>query len=384
MRLLRPTGRVADDRRIAMKYLVTGGCGFVGAALCRAVVEATANAEVTVLDNQRRRGAELNRPALEQLGVRVTHGDMRIAGDIDDLGGFDWVIDAAAEPSVLAGTAAGGGTSRRQLVEHNLIGTCNLLESAARWNAGVVILSTSRVYAIRPLVALPLVASATRVGETDIIADAFRPDAEQELPAGVGLRGITEAFSTSGPISLYGATKLASETLATEYCHAVGTPLVVNRCGVMAGAGQFGRADQGIFSWWIHSWAARRQLAYIGFGGRGLQVRDCLHPLDLADLMLKQMVAACGGKPEFVNVSGGEVSATSLSQLSAWCRDRFGPRDVGASPDSRPYDLPWVVLDHSEATRRHGWKPTRKAAAIFTEIAEHAERHPDWLQRCGG
>lgn len=368
-----------------MRYLVTGGCGFVGAAICRALVEAVAGAEVTVVDNQRRRGSEHNRPLLERLGVRVAHGDVRLPGDIDDLGRFDWVIDAAAEPSVLAGTGtAGGGTSRRQLVEHNLLGTCHLLESAARWGAGVVMLSTSRVYAIEPLAALPLVEAEARIPGTEVVAAAFRPDAGVPLPAGAGPRGITEAFSTRAPVSLYGATKLASETLATEYCHAVGTPLVIDRCGVMAGAAQFGRADQGIFSWWIHAWAARRRLAYIGFGGRGLQVRDCLHPLDLADLLLRQMRAVRGGRPELVNVSGGVDSATSLAQLSAWCADRFGPGEVAAAPEGRPYDLAWVVLDHAEATHRHGWKPARNAAAIFTEIAEHAERHPDWLERCGG
>jgi len=368
-----------------MKYLVTGGCGFVGAAVCRVLVERASGVEVTVLDNQRRRGSERNRPQLERLGVRVAHGDLRVAGDIDDLGAFDWVIDAAAEPSVLAGTAAAGrGTSRRQLIEHNLLGTAHLLESAARWNAGVVMLSTSRVYSIRALSALPLVECETGIGGTSIRAPAFRPDTGQPFPPGATQNGIDEAFSTAAPISLYGATKLACEVLAAEYAHAVGTPLIIDRCGVMAGAGQFGRADQGIFSWWIHSWAAGRRLSYIGFGGRGLQVRDCLHPLDLADLMLLQMKAAKGGEPELVNVSGGIESATSLAQLSAWCEDRFGPHKVEASPESRPYDLAWVVLDHGEATRRHAWRPTRTAARIFAEIADHAEQNPGWLEQCGG
>jgi CDP-paratose 2-epimerase len=42
----------------------------------------------------------------------------------------------------------------------------------------------------------------------------------------------------------------------------------INRCGVLAGAGQFGKADQGIFSFWIHSYRARRPMKYIGFEGR--------------------------------------------------------------------------------------------------------------------
>jgi CDP-paratose 2-epimerase len=368
-----------------MNYLVTGGCGFVGAALCGAFVAAHSGVEITVLDNLRRRGAEKNRQELERLGVRVVHGDMRVPGDIDDLGPFDWVIDAAAEPSVLAGTGVGGRvTSRRQLIEHNLFGTAHLLESAARWNAGVVLLSTSRVYSIVPLTAMPLVEATNVIVGTRISAAAFRPAGDEPLPPGVTPRGITESFSTTAPVSLYGATKLAGETLAMEYCHAVGTPLIIDRCGVMAGAGQFGRADQGIFSWWIHSWAAGRNLSYIGFGGRGLQVRDCLHPLDLADLLMRQMTAAQGGTPELVNVSGGIASSTSLAQLSAWCADRFGPRPVASAAEGRPYDLPWVVLDHGEATRRHDWQAQRSAAEIFSQIAEHAESNPDWLAQCGG
>jgi CDP-paratose 2-epimerase len=367
-----------------MRVLVTGGCGFVGAELCRQLVNRLAEVSVTSLDNNRRQGSETNRASLERLGVRVVHGDIRLPSDIEATGSFDWVIDAAAEPSVLAGTAATGrGTTRRQLVEHNLLGTANLLEAAARWEAGVVLLSTSRAYSIPALVALPLTERRSREGGL-VEASAFGLKEGAELSCGASKHGIDETFSTASPISLYGATKLAGETLALEFSHAIGTPLVINRCGVMAGAGQFGRADQGIFSWWIHSWAARRPLRYIGFGGKGWQVRDCLHPADLADLVVRQMKATTGGLPEMVNVSGGATSATSLAELSAWCSERLGPHSVGGSEETRPYDIPWIVLDHRQASARHGWVPQRSRETIFEEIAIHAEQHPDWLDRCGG
>jgi len=57
--------------------------------------------------------------------------------------------------------------------------------------------------------------------------------------------------STQAPISLYGSTKLACEVLALECGEAFGFPVWVNRCGVLAGAGQFGTPDQGIFAFWV-------------------------------------------------------------------------------------------------------------------------------------
>jgi CDP-paratose 2-epimerase len=359
-----------------MRFIVTGGCGFVGAAICRELVEQLPGVQVVAFDNLRRAGSELNRGALRRRGVGVVHGDVRCQSDVDALGDFDWLIDAAAEPSVLAGTATAAGRSvgSRQLLEHNLLGTVNLLEAAARCRAGLVILSTSRVYSIECMTTLPLRDRG----------DAFEVDPTTSLPRGAGPHGITEDFSTAAPVSLYGATKLASEALALEYAHLAGVPVIVNRCGVMAGAGQFGRADQGIFSWWIHSWARRRPLRYIGFGGRGLQVRDCLHPADLARLVILQTRSATGPCRSVLNVSGGVASATSLAQLSAWCGRRLGRHDVASSAEDRPYDVPWAVLDPSRATSLHGWTPQYGAAAIFEEIACHAEHHPDWLDVTGG
>lgn len=366
-----------------MRILVAGGCGFVGAAVCRGLRSRIAPLEITVLDSLRRAGSWENARSLAAEGIRVVHGDVRMASDVDaalapsGTKAFDWLIDAAAEPSVLAGTAA-AGVGPRQLLEHNLLGTVNLLDAAARAGTGVVLLSTSRVYSIPALAGLPLRPVDAAAGP------AFGLDPAADLPPGVGPAGIDETFSTAAPVSLYGATKLACETLACEYAARFGTPLVIDRCGVMAGAGQFGRADQGIFSWWIHSWAAGRPLRYIGFGGRGLQVRDCLHPDDLAALLVVQMARADALGPTVHNVSGGAASATSLAQLSEFCAARLGRRSVPADGEPRPYDLPWVVLDHGLATARYGWRPARTTHSILEEILDHARTHPDWLERCGG
>ena len=352
-----------------MKILITGICGFVGQILAQSLSRHVEGLEIIGFDNLSRPGSEFNRRKLSPLNVRFFHADARIASDIDSLPQADWVLDAAANASVLAGL--GDCAASRQLIEHNLGSTVNLLEYCRRWRAGFILLSTSRVYSIPPLAGL----------EMEAKAKAFAPKAEQNWPPGCSPAGIAEGFSTAPPVSLYGATKLASETLAFEYGAAFGLPVWINRCGVMAGAGQFGRPDQGIFSYWIHAYAAGRKLKYTGFDGRGYQVRDAFHPSDLAPVLSQQM-SKPSAKPEPpLNFGGGTGNSMSLAQLSDWCAERFGQREIGSDPKPRPFDLPWVVMDSGGAARRWGWEPTTALPAVLEGIAEHARQNPDWLER---
>jgi CDP-paratose 2-epimerase len=262
-----------------------------------------------------------------------------------------------------------GKTSSRQIVEHNLAGTLNLLEYAKKNRSGFVLLSTSRVYSIPPLAALPV-----RVEN-----GAFALDPARGLPAGVRTAGIAETFSTQAPVSLYGSTKLASEALALEYGECFGFPVWINRCGVLAGGGQFGRPDQGIFAYWLHSWKQGRALKYIGFDGQGHQTRDMLHPRDLAALITRQVHFSGQAASRLVNVAGGAGQAMSLRQLSDWCAQRWGRREVASDPQPRPFDLPWVVLDSAPAGKLWDWRPTTAPEAILDEIARQAEADPGWL-----
>ena len=352
-----------------MNLLVTGICGFVGSTLARALLESVEDLRITGIDNLVRPGSESNRHELARLGVKLFHGDLRCRSDVDALPAADWVIDCAANPSVLAG--ADGEVSSRQLMEHNLLGTIHLLEWCKAVKAGFIMLSTSRVYAIEPLARLPLA----------VVDRAFRPASTAGLPSGVSSEGIAETFSTQPPLSLYGASKLASEVLALEYGEAYGFPVWLDRCGVLAGAGQFGRADQGIFAYWINCHLRRMPLRYVGFDGQGHQVRDCLHPRDLVPLLRRQMAAGADpGRTRVVNLGGGRASAMSLRQLTDWCDARFGPHPVASEPRPRPFDLPWVVLDARLARDLWDWSPQTVPEAILDEIAVHAEKNPNWLR----
>jgi CDP-paratose 2-epimerase len=356
-----------------MKILITGICGFAGSHLATALAERVENAGIVGIDNLSRPGSESNRAALVSAGVQFIHGDLRMRSDVDALPDCDWVIDAAANPSVLAGVD--GRSSARQLGEHNLNGTINVLEYCRERKAGLVLLSTSRVYSVKHLSTLP-------VAERD---GAFVLDPAQPLPAGVSRAGVEESFPVRQPVSLYGATKLCSEIMAVEYGGAFQFPVWVNRCGNLAGAGQFGTAEQGIFSYWIHAHARRAPLRYIGFGGHGHQVRDAFHPSDLAELIYLQMKRAPADPSGdgVYNAGGGLRNSMSIAQLAKWCDNRFGKHEPNVDAQQRPFDIPWMVMDSSRAAADFGWAPSRSLESILDEIAVHAGEHPEWSELCG-
>lgn len=354
-----------------MKILITGICGFVGSAVAEALLERREGLTITGIDNLHRPGSEINRVRLRQRGIKFLHGDIRMASDFEAIPPVDWVIDAAANPSVLAGLP--GNVSSRQLFEHNLGSMVNVLEYCKTHRAGLLLLSSSRVYSIPALTSLPL-----KHGE-----DAFHLDHTAELPRGASARGIGVDFSTRAPISLYGATKLACEALALEYGEAFGFPVWVDRCGVLAGPGQFGTPEQGIFAYWVNAHLHRRPLRYIGFDGAGKQVRDALHPRDLAVLLDLQMRQERSGGQRIYTAGGGEANSMSLARLTAWCDARFQPHAVEADLRERPYDIPWIVMDNTDSERHFGWQPDISLDLLLEEIACHAEANPEWLERSG-
>lgn len=348
-----------------MKLLVTGAAGFAGASIIRHFLKLIPSVSIFGLDNFSRSGSELNIKELLDLKVELLRCDIRSQSDVESIPKVDWVIDCAAIPSVLAGVD--GQVSSRQLMEHNLLGTINLLEYCKSNKAGLILLSTSRVYSATQLAALPVEPSNNRF------------ELKQCETVGVSCSGISEGFPTSAPLSLYGASKLASETLILEYGECFDFPVWINRCGVLAGAGQFGKADQGIFSYWIHSFREKKPLKYIGFNGTGHQVRDALHPKDLVPLLSRQMMEPDWEAPKIVNLGGGIDNSVSLKQLSAWCEERFGQNEVIPSEEVRPMDAPWVVMDSKTAQNAWNWSVETKIDQILDEIANHAEENINWL-----
>ena len=350
----------AQEREIVTSFLVTGGCGFVGSTICREITRLDPLASVTAFDNLRRRGSEGNLASLEGLGVPVIHGDVRVATDLDEIAGeFDVIIDAAAEPSVHAGTSG----SPRYVIDTNLSGTVNLLEFARRRAQTFILLSTSRVYSIGAMRALQTTEGPTRLELTE----------RQTIPGASG-KGISERFPTDGIRSFYGTSKLASEMLAQEYAASTDLQVIINRCGVIAGAGQFGKVDQGVVALWVAAHLYGRPLAYIGFGGSGKQVRDLMHPEDLLALVLRQLEMAPSINGEVFNVGGGRPVSVSLAELTVLCRERTGRAiTIDAVADTSAVDIPVYPSDTTRVEETTGWQPRRTATDIIDDIATWIE-----------
>lgn len=344
-----------------MNIVVTGSAGFFGNFVTNYLMDR--GHYVIGLDNLSRKGSGLNaktqqsdsRMIFKRCDISDQHQLDYHLKDED----FDWIIDCAAEPSVLAGF----GNGSRNLINNNLISTINLLEICKERKCGFILMSTSRVYSIKELSKI----------ETFETPDRFVAESN---------RGIPENFPTGSPVSLYGSTKLTSEILAQEYSQMFDFPVWINRCGVIAGAGQFGKIDQGVFSFWIYSWLRKSPVKYIGFGGNGKQVRDVVHPFDICEVMYKQIHDRTIEDDPIYNLGGEELNSMSLKELTEWCQYNIRKDNsmVTSSPEQRPFDIPIFIMDSTKAKRRWGFKNTYDMNRILEEIRDYAHENPEFLE----
>ena len=336
------------------EILITGGAGFIGSNLAVALKRDHPDWKVTAFDNLYRRGSALNLPRLRAAGVSFVEGDVREPADLASVPAPDALVECSAEPSVLSGVD--GDTS--YLVHTNLTGAYNCLELARRSGAALVFLSTSRVY---PTAALAT--AAVEEAPTRLELAAAQPT------SGLSAAGVSEDLSLSGARTLYGTTKLAAELLIEEYRAAFGVRAVVDRCGVIAGPWQMGKAEQGVFTHWMLSHHFGLPLSYIGFGGHGKQVRDLLHVNDLVSLIELQLLDPEGWDGSVLNVGGGRSCSLSLLEATDLCRELTGNEvPIGSVAETRPGDVAIYLSDCRALHERTDWRPRFGPGDVLADI----------------
>ena len=337
-----------------MKIVVTGGAGFVGSTLCLQLKAKYPDYSILAFDNLKRRGSELNLQAFKENDIEFVHGDIRNAEDLAALGAFDVLVEASAEPSVMAGL----DSDPTYVINNNLYGSVNCFNACLKHKAKLIFLSTSRVYPIAPIEAANYTEEATRFSFTNA-----------HQVEGISSKGISEALSLSGSRSFYGTTKLSSELFIHEYAAFYGLKAAITRFGVIAGPRQMGKTDQGVVTLWMakHYW--NQSLKYIGYGGTGKQVRDILHVDDAVRLIDLQIHEIEKFEGKVFNAGGGAANSASLQEMTAICEEVSGNSiTIGSEAETRPADLRIYITDNTYITTETGWKPEKSVKDVFTDI----------------
>lgn len=336
------------------KILVTGGAGFIGSSICVKLKEKYPDYSIIAFDNLKRRGSELNLVDFNKLGVDFIHGDIRNKEDLNSVGSFDILIEASAEPSVLAGL----NTDPTYIINNNLYGSINCFNACLKNKAQLNFLSTSRVYPIE------------RIERANFIEEATRFSfAENQIEKGISKLGISEELCLDGSRSFYGTTKLSSELFIKEYSEFYGLEAAITRFSVIAGPRQMGKVDQGVVTLWMakHFW--NQSLKYIGYGGMGKQVRDILHIDDLVSLIDFQIHNMDKFNGKVFNAGGGLQSSASLLEMTNICNEITGNKiKIDSEMQNRPADLRIYITDNEKIKHFTGWKPTRHIEDIFNDI----------------
>ncbi len=335
-----------------MRFLITGGAGFIGSNAARRFREL--GHDVVVFDSFARAASRFNRAWLESTdsGIRFLEADVRDSGALRA---------ALAEPYDvvlhLAGQVAVTTSILDPAADHeiNAIGTFRLLEELRRRHAGapekaplLIYASTNKVYGHLSM------GDTIRDGRWDF----------QNLPQGVSEE---EPLSFESP---YGCSKGAADQYVVDYHRSFGLPTVAMRQSCIYGPRQFGEEDQGWVAWF--ALAAVFGLP-ITFYGDGLQVRDLLWVDDLVALYLvaaekKSVVAG-----RAYNVGGGPAFRMSLQELMAILGERLKKDIPIAHQPARLGDQRVFYCNVDRAARELAWRPR-------VSPAEGVDRLLAWIQ----
>lgn len=327
-----------------MKILITGGCGFVGSNLAIFLKKNLANVKISSLDNLCRKGSLLNKERLDCYNIKNFKLNIENFSKIMRLPKFNLIIDCCAEPAI-----ENSMKEPDRVFNTNLIGTFNILKKSSKDKSKIIFLSSSRVYAI---------------SELKKLCGKFNYKKKLNIK-----NKINENFSTKGPKSLYGFTKLASEELLREYSYLHNIKYIINRFGVIAGPWQFGKQDQGFFTLWVARHFHKKNLKYIGFGGHGNQVRDVIHINDVCDIIIKQIKKINSIYNETFNIGGGVKNSISLKELTNKCRLISGHKiKFKKIKKTSIFDIPYYVTDNSKIFKYFKWRPRKSVENILTDI----------------
>ena len=144
---------------------------------------------------------------------------------------------------------------------------------------------------------------------------------------------------------------------------------VITRFGLISGPWQFGKQDQGVISLWLWRHINKKKLSYIGFGGKGSQIRDVVHILDVCKLISMQIKKINSINNLTINAGGGINNKISLKELTKTCQKVTSNKvKILSKKTTSEYDIPYYVTDNSKVKKIYGWHPKKKIAHTILDM----------------
>ena len=313
-----------------MKFLVTGGAGFIGSAVCREIITQTDHSVVNV----DKLTYAANLASLDPVANDPRYKFVQL--DICDRSGLDAVF-VAERPDVVLHLAAESHVDRSingpaEFIHTNIVGTYTLLETARDYWDG-----------------LP---SSERDGFR------FLHVSTDEVFGALGEEGLFTETTPYDPTSPYSASKASSDHLVRAWKHTYGFPSLISNCSNNYGPYHF---PEKLIPLVITNAIDEKPLPVYG---KGANVRDWLYVEDHARALLT--ILAKGRIGESYNV-GGRNERTNLQVVEGICThlDKLKPRGAGG----RYADL----IEYVEDRPGHDYRYAIDASKMETELDWRAQ-----------
>jgi len=334
-----------------MKFLVTGGCGFLGSNVGKQILDQ--GDQLIIVDNFFRTGSQQNLAWLRDQGTFEFHQcDLRDRAAIDRIvkeGNPDVVFHFAGQVAMTTSIA-----DPRLDFEINVGGGLNILEAVRHFAPEAIVFysSTNKVY-----------------GDLE---DIELEETKTRYKAPRFPNGFDETLRLDFR-SPYGCSKGSMDQYMLDYARIFGLKTVVFRHSSIFGGRQFSTFDQGWVGWFVARAVARatgKETEPFTIAGNGKQVRDVLFASDIVGCYFAALNSINSIKGEVFNIGGGMENSLSLLELFSDLQELLDVELVFTQTPARQSDQKVFVADNTKVTGATGWAPAVKSRDGLQQMIE--------------
>jgi UDP-glucose 4-epimerase len=310
-------GRRRGNTMTEHTMLITGGAGFIGSHLAKALLDE--GHKVAILDNFSNGKTENIQQLLKNPSLTLVKEDLKKPKELlPNVRASDIIFHLAANPEVKIGE-----TEPETHFEENILATFNVLEAVRKSEKPKIIVfaSTSTVY-----------------GESE------------QVPT-------REEYGPLIPISTYGASKLACEALITSYAYTFNHRALILRLANVIGP----RSNHGVIVDFIKKISANpKELEILG---DGKQQKSYMHVSDCIDAFMHLTWAFSKGDERVEIFNLGSDDKVTVAQIAEIVSEEMKTPDIkykftGGVEGGRGWKGDVKIMQLSiDKLLRTGWKP---------------------------